>query len=65
MPPPSHHSPHFVLVQLVPVMGQRMENRCWSPLARMRLPMASPLALRLGLPWVLEAAKAEEQEVPT
>jgi hypothetical protein len=65
MPPPSHHSPHFVLVQAVPVTGQRMANRRWSPLDRIRLPLASLLALRLELPWVMEAAKAEEQAVPT
>ena len=50
-------------MQLVPVMGQRMENRCWSlALARMRFPQASPLVLLLELllvlPWGLEEVAA-------
>ena len=66
---PAHHSPHFELVQLVPVMGQRMANRCWSPaLARMRFPLASPLVLRPEPPWgleVAEVAEVAEQAAPT
>jgi hypothetical protein len=74
MPLPSHHSPHFVLVQAVPVTGQRMENRCWSlALARMRFPQDSPLVLLLELllelPWGLEevgavGAAEQAQEPP-
>jgi len=63
---PAHHSPHFGLVQLVPVMGQRMANRCWSLApARMRFPQVSPLVLRPEPPWGLEVAEGVAQAAPT
>jgi hypothetical protein len=64
---PAHHSPHWLLVQLVPVMGQRMAYRRseLTPLARL---LVSLRASRLVSPsvqeGVAEVEAAEQAQEP-